>query len=904
MTHSASSILPTLWTAIVAVLALLAVNTRAADATGTNGNVLAWSGDRGDGQRRLQPLSDDLRKAGFSVRMLTADDLSRTSVVDPASADLLLLDEAAAYPAAGVAVLDRFLAHGGHLITLGGPILTETLYQTPRGWLRRSEIALTDKPRADISRPGLSFGHSFGRGQERLQVRETTDPRNGPTWAVEIPSLESYYYITLPLEGHPDHCLLRFRARGDADTRCLCIELNEKDGSRWKAVVEIGGEWQDYEIAPCDLVSYANKNRGTAGDYFHGERASRLSLGIPATLVGPGKHRFEVAGLHWRASDVAPSQFAQAVCFCQDRSALRKAFGSSLQLVGSQHELAETLTFQPAGKCGPPQPVGGQNIFADLSACPVGDLWTPAVREHNLDLLLRPGKRTRGVFLPSQWLARSVPLIVADQQPVVSLFIHLAGHYAGSRWACSGLSSRQLPPEDPSVAVALVKLVQRMIDDPLLTTFEPRFVARDGVARVELTAGVACGRRCSGKVEVKASLASPSRPECTIEGSQAVELRVGVQQLVVFEAELRKFDWKHFHADCRLMCNGQKVDLLATGLDVRKTLKAICDRLVETQKVRGDGKFSGTSFVDNRGARALAAASELYGKPEYLEAAVGWADAMVAEQRSDGGYAMGYGKYPDGVECYVADGGEIACGVARLIRYVPTEKQKVYLESLRAYMAFRDSFRCDGGGIGVGWCHHDYGARPVQHLEKLTKIYAPESNIYTIGCSLASATMYAMLTGDPKDKAAAIADARWWMAHCQTVSGGAAAESASWGHHFLDEPELRRELSILMRDKFLPTMLKPGNRWWTQGAGRNVQGIDGLAYYERQIRADPEVIAALAMAVYQVASGETLASIPRMLRKSKFLPAEWYYLNFAAVSLPDLLQPGLIRKPLVSEMPK
>jgi hypothetical protein len=371
-----------------------------------------------------------------------------------------------------------------------------------------------------------------------------------------------------------------------------------------------------------------------------------------------------------------------------------------------------------------------------------------------------------------------------------------------------------------------------------------------------------------------------------------------VAETAVLEIDPQQIDWKQFRAECRLVRDGETVDVLSTRLDVRGVLQAICDRLVETQKERGDGKFSGTSFVDNRGARALAAASELYGRSEYLDAAAAWADAMVAEQRPDGGYAMGYGKYPDGVECYVADGGEIACGIARLIRYVPTEKQKVYGESLREYMGFRDSFRCEGGGIGVGWCHHDYGARPVRHLEKLTKIYAPEKNIYTIGCTLASATMYAMLTGEAKDKEAAIADARWWMARCESVSGGAAAESATWAHHFLDHAELRRELAALLRDKFLPAMLKPGNRWWTQGAGRNVQGIDGLVYYDREVEPNPEVRAALQTAVYQVASGETLASIPRLLRKPKFSAPEWYYLNFAAVSLPDLLEPGLIRKPL------
>jgi len=327
---------------------------------------------------------------------------------------------------------------------------------------------------------------------------------------------------------------------------------------------------------------------------------------------------------------------------------------------------------------------------------------------------------------------------------------------------------------------------------------------------------------------------------------------------------------------------------------VRGVLAAICDHLVATQRQRGDGRFSGISFVDNRGARALLAASEIFSEPEYLRAAIAWGDAMIASQRPDGGYAMGYG----GEACYVADGGEIACGIARLVTYVPAEQRERYFKSLRAYMAFRNSFRCPGGGIGVGWCLHDYGARPVRPLDKLTRIFAPEQNLYTIGCTLASASMYAALTGDPKDAAAAASDARWWLARSEHLSAGASMESAIWAYSLTDDASLRGELAEALRTRFLPTMVDPANRWWTQAGGRAVQGIEGLAWCQQYLGRDPQAAVALMNAVFQVGSEQSLTGIPPILRKPKLLTADWYYIDFAGVSLPELLHPGVARKPL------
>ena len=59
---------------------------------------------------------------------------------------------------------------------------------------------------------------------------------------------------------------------------------------------------------------------------------------------------------------------------------------------------------------------------------------------------------------------------------------------------------------------------------------------------------------------------------------------------------------------------------------------------------------------------------------------------------------------------------------------------------------------------------------------------------------------------------------------------------------------------------------------------------------------DPRVLAALLRATYHVCSPQALSGIPRILTKEEPSSDEWLYLNFAAASLPSLLEPEIIRK--------
>ena len=112
----------------------------------------------------------------------------------------------------------------------------------------------------------------------------------------------------------------------------------------------------------------------------------------------------------------------------------------------------------------------------------------------------------------------------------------------------------------------------------------------------------------------------------------------------------------------------------------------------------------------------------------------------------------------------------------------------------------------------------------------------------------------------------------------------------------LQGPGIRGETEQFLRKTFLPHVTPDDAAWWRGGEGRNVQALDGLAYFCDAIDKDPEVRAALLRATWHVVSPQSLCGLPRVLAREELTSAQWMYLNFAAVTLPDLVQPEIVRK--------
>lgn len=857
------------------------------------GAIVVWKDET------LKPASDPehlalvLRKAGYGVTLLGRSEMTDPRLLAADRCDLVVLPYGPCYPVGQRDAIAAFLRKGGSLLTLGGPCLRDPVYA-------RGVESNAPPPRAIAAFSADLVSRlkpAPGPKDEPARLSLAPGPAQTPALAVDTPDLQGYQYVRLPTEGSPNHDVLHFCARGDAATEFLCLEMIESDASRWKTVVGLSTEWQTYDVPARTFVSYASKERGGLGDRLRTGQVRNIALGFPASLAGNGPRRFEIANLEWRASGAPAGATSHPPLLFDAHADLRRAFGSQLKLPrpGDVTLFHKAPAFRGASlTTAPGQPLLGPGLTVGGPASG----WVTTVLEDDL-LLLKARSPRRREFLPSARLVRTIPLLVTpDGLPAAALFLHLGGPYAGSRWAAFGVAAPDVfAPGNAAADAALASVVDAVLHQGLLARLEPAFVVRDGKVRMAVQAQVSAPRagRAAGKLHARLDSASNSRPAA--EAVVPVDVAAGqTQSVVALEVDDGRFDAKDYRIECEFQTAGQRADRLSTSVDVRATLLALCDRLVRTQAERNDGKFSGIGFVDNRGARGLLAAYAITGDKRYLNAALRWGRAIVAEQRSDGGYLMGYGYHEEGNECFVADGGEIACGIARLVTDAPAAEKKCFLASLRAYMGYRESFRCPGGGIGVGWCKTDYGKRPTERLDKINKIYAPEINIYTIGCTLAAATMYARLSGDARDNDAAVRDARWLMTRCEQTVTGAFVESMIWAHKFLRDAQIQDEIEAFLRKTFLPHVTPPTATWWRGGGGRNVQALDGLAYCDAAIGRDPAVRAALLRAAWHVVSPQSVCGIPRVLAHDDLTSPEWFYLNFAAVTLPELIQPEIVRK--------
>ena len=243
-------------------------------------------------------LEAALRQAGFSVTLLTCQDLAAPAVFSSMTFNSVVLPGSRFFPVTAKDNFLRFLRNGGHCVLLGGNIFDEPVAQFDGRWYSRADV---ERELAATQPQTLMF--DAAKCDARSWRRGTNMPKSPSAVALQDRSLRfdikgltgwDTFSANIPAPP-PQQTLLCFRARGDAATSQMTVEMDEQDGSRWIAVVELTPRWKNYALPPDRFAQWEAKAIHKTA--FTPARAAKLSFGLAANFnprVAKGDHTFWV----------------------------------------------------------------------------------------------------------------------------------------------------------------------------------------------------------------------------------------------------------------------------------------------------------------------------------------------------------------------------------------------------------------------------------------------------------------------------------------------------------------------------------------------------------------------------------------------------------------------------------
>ena len=224
-------------------------------------------------------LSAALTKAGFAVEPVTCEQMASAETLNPKRVDCLVLTHSPHFPAIAGDNFLRFLKGGGDVVLMGGRAFAEPVCKIGDRWV--SEKGFADSV-ASVPTTKLLFDFNAGDFAAWRRLAKHADRQTrlvsgrgkvGKCLRMDIDSLAQWSWDnhgTRLSRGLPaDHNLLCLWAKGGKTTPQMAIELAERDGSRWIAVIDLSTEWRRYALSPHRFRFWRDgspEGRGGKGD--------------------------------------------------------------------------------------------------------------------------------------------------------------------------------------------------------------------------------------------------------------------------------------------------------------------------------------------------------------------------------------------------------------------------------------------------------------------------------------------------------------------------------------------------------------------------------------------------------------------------------------------------------------
>ncbi len=478
-----------------ALLALAAMPALAKESTAA----LLRSGPLGGDAALADALTTEIKAAGYAVTQIDAQTLCDPARLTPEKFDLLVLPDAGPLPAKSMPTIDAYLRGGGDLIALNAPMWQKALLDVNGEWMTRDEWRAKA---AGIEPDHVVFDFS---PDSIANWRRTSDDMSHPTVFESAPdgpkSGQRALHVTIPELTSWDTCgtekvdspfrdgstLTVFSAKGGPNTTQLSVEWDEKDGSRWIAVVPLTQEWRRFVLAPQDFRFWnSNPKRGFRGDTFHPENAVGMAVGLAfthTTAVGAGPHEYWVGP--FGTAKVTPDLKEILDAFdppaldtlspsyklfeCRDVKSLLASDWFGYICDGC---MAEDMT-DTAGVATTPPLISDE----ELLRTPATDFPIPSV-------LRCPHPRPSGAGFDKGRDWRYIPLLRAWRNPPIpwmqwvgdpaTLTVHSSGPYKGSVWASFGIGDLSWYL-DPGVLKLIRQVAERMRDPVWIIDGGPNF---------------------------------------------------------------------------------------------------------------------------------------------------------------------------------------------------------------------------------------------------------------------------------------------------------------------------------------------------------------------------------------------------------------------------------------------
>ena len=285
--------------------------------SGAAGRVALVTDLPGGTRANTDALAVAFRRAGFGVTPLSGAELASPALFSALNFDAVILAGSRYFPDQACDNFLRFLRNGGHCVVLGGNIFEDTVARVEGRWYARAdverELAATkiETPLLDPAQQGKgTWWHSSDVPQVKSAVTV-----EGNSFRFETKGLKGWDTFNTKISAPPPgQTLFCFRAKGDAVTPQVTVEVDEQDGSRWVATVDLAQSWQNYALAPDRFAQWdakvAKKNSFTPAN------AAKLCFGLAMNFsphMAKGAHTYWVESIGMASNRLAQIDLSHKV---------------------------------------------------------------------------------------------------------------------------------------------------------------------------------------------------------------------------------------------------------------------------------------------------------------------------------------------------------------------------------------------------------------------------------------------------------------------------------------------------------------------------------------------------------------------------------------------------------------